>query len=140
MTSSVRLHIEVLGWLHVLWGGFGLLAGGSLALLAAGTHVALWNQPDAGPAEAAAVWILLGCGGALTLIGGGMIWGGRALLRMKPSARAAVLGLAVPNLVLVPFGTALAAYTCWVLLNDDARRQFERIASATATMAPLERP
>ena len=26
----------------------------------------------------------------------------------------------------VPFGTALAIYTCWVLLNDDARQQFGR--------------
>jgi hypothetical protein len=139
MASSVRLHIEVLGWLHVIWGGFGLLAGASLVLLAGGTQAALVGQPDAGPAEAAAVWILLGCGGVLGLIGGAMIWGGRALLRAQRGARAAVLGLAIPNLLLVPFGTALAGYTCWVLLNDDARRQFGRAPESSAAMAPLER-
>ena len=34
----------------------------------------------------------------------------------------AALVLAIPNLILVPFGTALGAYAFWVLLNDDARR------------------
>ena len=41
-------------------------------------------------------------------------------------ARLASLILAVPNLVLVPFGTALGVYTLWVLLNDDARQAFGR--------------
>ncbi len=135
MASPVRLHIEVLGWLHLLWGGFGLLTGASLLLLAGGTHAALWTDPDAGPSEAAAVWILLGCGGSLASLGISMMLGGRALLRGQRRARAAVLGLAVPNLLLVPFGTALAAYTCWVLLNDDARRQFGR---ATRSAVPVE--
>jgi hypothetical protein len=34
--------------------------------------------------------------------------------------------MAIPNLLIVPFGTALGFYTFWVLLNDDARREFGR--------------
>jgi hypothetical protein len=30
----------------------------------------------------------------------------------------------MPSLVVIPFGTALAVYTFWTLLNDDARRAF----------------
>jgi hypothetical protein len=38
----------------------------------------------------------------------------------------AALVLAVLNLIVVPFGTALGFYTFWVLLNNDARREFGR--------------
>jgi hypothetical protein len=32
----------------------------------------------------------------------------------------------VPNLIVVPFGTALSVYAFWVLLNDEARSEFGR--------------
>jgi len=35
------------------------------------------------------------------------------------------LGLAVGNMILLPFGTALGGYACWVLLNDEGRGLFE---------------
>ena len=41
------------------------------------------------------------------------------------------LGLAVGNLVLLPFGTALGAYACWVLLKDEGRRLFEEQPNAS---------
>ena len=50
----------------------------------------------------------------------------RGLKRRRTSARLAALVLAVANLIIVPFGTALGVYTFWVLLNDDARREFGR--------------
>ena len=126
MSAPIRLHVDVLGWLHLIWGSFGLLTGAALLLLAAGMRAALWTQPEAGPAEDAAVWILLVCG--VILAGGGtaMALVGRALGRRQPTARLLVLLLALPNLVFVPFGTALAIYACWVLLNDEARGQFGR--------------
>jgi hypothetical protein len=139
MASPIRLHVDVLGRLHLLWGLFGALTGTSLILLGLGTRGALWTLPDSGPAERAAVWILLVCG--VLLCGGGvaMALAGRALGQRRPQARLAVLALAVPNLVLVPFGTALAVYACWVLLNDDARRQFGRAPRSTARVDPLDR-
>jgi len=35
------------------------------------------------------------------------------------------LGLAIGNLILLPFGTALGAYSLWVLLKDEGRGLFE---------------
>ena len=53
------------------------------------------------------------------------MWIGRALgAYTQPRARLLALGLAVVNLVLLPFGTALGAYACWVLLKDEGRRVF----------------
>jgi hypothetical protein len=129
----------VLGWLHIIWGLFGMLAGVSLLVLAAGTSAALWRLPDSGPAERAAVWILFGCGLFLLLAGLAMSLAGRALRLRQPRARLAVLALSVLNLVVVPFGTGLAIYACWVLLNDDARHQFGRAPRRPAAIESLER-
>ncbi len=121
----MRLHIDVLGSLHLVWGAFGVLTGVSLGILAAGTRAALAGGAF-GVGERAAVSllavgaVLLAAGGAAAALTG---WG---LRRRVGRARLASLILAVPNLVLVPFGTALGVYTLWVLLNDDARRAFGR--------------
>ena len=121
----MRLHIDVLGSLHLVWGAFGVLTGVSLGILAVGTRVALTGDAF-GVGEQAAVSVLVV--GAVLLVGGGAAaaltgWG---LRHRVGRARLASLILAVPNLVLVPFGTALGVYTLWVLLNDDARRAFGR--------------
>lgn len=139
MSSPIRLHVDVLGWLHLFWGGFGVLAGGSLLVLSAGTSAALLRFVDSGPAERAAVWILVGCGAFLLLLGLAMAAAGRALRGRRPKARLAVLLLSVLNLVVAPFGTALAVYSYWVLLNDDARHQFGRAPRGPAAAGPLER-
>ena len=39
-------------------------------------------------------------------------------------SRLMALGLGVINLVLFPFGTALGAYACWVLLNEKGRNLY----------------
>jgi hypothetical protein len=49
------------------------------------------------------------------------LWLGAALRRYRHWARLIALGLAFINLVLFPFGTALGAYACWVLLNEEGR-------------------
>jgi hypothetical protein len=35
------------------------------------------------------------------------------------------LALAVANLLVLPFGTALGVYALWILLTDQGRRLFE---------------
>jgi len=50
---------------------------------------------------------------------------GRMLRKYRPSARLMTLGLAIGNLILLPFGTALGVYTLWALLKDEGRRLFE---------------
>ena len=46
---------------------------------------------------------------------------GRALRRRQPAGRSAILWLSVPNLFVLPFGTALGVYALWVLLHHEAR-------------------
>lgn len=120
------LHLDVLSRLHAIWGVFGVLTGASLEVLALGTRAALADLGDTGAGGQAAVWLLVIVGSVLALGGLVMIFIGRSLSRRRPFGRALALVAALPNLVLVPFGTALGIYTFWVLLNDDARRQFGR--------------
>jgi hypothetical protein len=72
------------------------------------------------------VWVLIASSAALLLAAAGALFAARGLRLRLSSGRVAALVLAVPNLVVVPFGTALGIYTFWVLLNDDARREFGR--------------
>jgi len=119
-------HPDLLGRLHFVWGVFGVLTGASLAVLAIGTGATLAARESPGRAGHAAVWVFA-ISAALLAGGGGLMIGlGRALRRRRPSSRSLALAMAIPNLILVPFGTALGAYTFWVLLNDDARREFGR--------------
>lgn len=125
--GPAALHVDVLGWLHVVWGIFGVLTAAALGVLAAATRAALAEQAQADRTGGAAeVAVLVACGTALALLGVAMIVVGRGLHHRRRAARRAALALTVPDLVLVPFGTALALYTFWVLLNDDARREFGR--------------
>jgi hypothetical protein len=133
-------HLDVLGRLHIVWGAFGVLTGVSLAVLAVGTGGALAEIGSSGHAEQAAVWVFAVCAALLAGGGSAMVFLGRALRRHRPASRAVALALAIPNLVFVPFGTALGAYTFWVLLNDDARRVFGRPPhpNAAGPAAPVE--
>lgn len=121
----MRLHIDVLGILHLVWGALGVMTGVSLGILAGGTRAAL-EGPAFGMGERAAVAVLAVVGGLLALGGLAAALTGWALRRRHGRGRVAALALAVPNLLVVPFGTALGIYTFWVLLNNDARQAFGR--------------
>ncbi len=128
----MRHHIDVLGLLHVVWGVFALLAGASLAILALGTHAALAVGGPTGVAPKAAVWLMAVTSILMCLFGAGAVRAGRGLRRLDRSARQLAIVLAVPNLLVIPFGTALAIYSFWVLLNNDAREAFGRPARGTS--------
>ena len=54
------------------------------------------------------------------------------LRRRRPLGRVLSLALAVVNLLVLPFGTALGVYALWVLLTNDGRRLFEPRRAAVA--------
>lgn len=135
----MSLHIDVLGRLHVLLGAFAVLAGLSLAILSGGLSAALIELAVTGAAGPVGVWILAICGGVLVAGGVALIGTGRALARRRPVGRFWALLLAVPDLLVVPFGTALSLYAFWVLLNDDARQVFGRTPRSGPRPAPMER-
>jgi hypothetical protein len=120
----MRHHIDVLGWLHMVWGAFGALAGISLGILATGTYGALAAAGAIGGAPRAAIW-LMAATSLLMIVGGIAQFAiGRRLRRLEARARLAAITVAFPNLLLIPFGTALGVYAFWVLLNNDARSAF----------------
>ncbi len=123
---SLRVHLGLLGRLHRLLGAFAALCGVGLAILAAGTRAGAADLGLDSAASAPGVWILAICGGLLIIGGVALSMAGRALDRRSRGGRLAALLLAVPNLAMVPFGTALSVYAFWALLNDEAREEFGR--------------
>jgi len=121
----MRAHVKLLGILHLVWGGMGLLLAASLLLLAIGaTAIARTAESDSmAPAAAAVLFLLFGA----ALAGAGWVnaWAGRAVQQHRPPGRPVALTLAVLNVFVLPFGTALAIYGFWVLLHNDARALFE---------------
>jgi hypothetical protein len=121
MTSHVRL----LGILQLAWGGMGLLLSVSLLLLAVGAGaIARTAQGDRfTPTFTALLFVVFAV--ALALGGWANAWVGRALRQRRASGRTGALAMSVVNLFVLPFGTALAIYTYWVLLHNDARALFD---------------
>src|SRR5688500_5964407 len=120
----MRSHIRLLGVLQLTWGGIGLLLGAATLLLAIGAlGIGLWGTGDSVGAGITAM--MFGVFAAALLAGGAAnAWAGRSLRRHEPAGRSAVLWLAVPNLFLPPFGTALGIYAWWVLLHNESRAVF----------------
>jgi len=95
-----------------------LLAAGALAIFAGpdGERVALAAGLTAAVFASVGVFSLLW--------GVAHIWVAIRLRRRDTVGRAGMLGLAVVNLLVFPFGTALGVYALWVLLANEGRRLF----------------
>ncbi|HEX9367322.1 MAG TPA: hypothetical protein VF921_11875 [Vicinamibacterales bacterium] len=120
----MKSHVNLLGILQLTWGGMGLLLGASLLLLAGGaTAIARTTSGDPFTAGFTALLFVV-FASALALGGWANAWVGRALRQHRAPGRTGALMLAVLNLFVLPFGTALAIYTFWVLLHNDARALF----------------
>lgn len=110
-----------------LWGALAMLAGVSLLLLAVGAFAQLLDPVGNAVGLAAGL-----TAGAFVLLGAfALIWGALHVLaakwlkQRKPAGRILLLALAVTNLLVLPFGTALGIYTIWVLLTNEGRHLFE---------------
>jgi hypothetical protein len=120
-------HVNLLGVLASLWGALAMLVGISMLLLAAGALATrldpLGSGVDFAAGLTAAIFALIGI--FALLWGGAHAWAAILLRRRRPLGRFVSLGLAVVNLLVLPFGTAFGAYALWVLLTDEGRRLFE---------------
>ena len=128
-------HVTILAILTTIWGALAMLVGVSMLLLAAGP-VALLNAPQ-GQAVGFAAGFMAGVF-ALTGIfalawGAAHVWAATRLRRHDPRGRMVGLGLALVDLLILPFGTALGIYALWVLLTNEGRRLFEYNQEATGT-------
>jgi hypothetical protein len=120
----MKRHVDLLGLLYIVGGALSLVAAASLFVLSIGAFSLVVADGDEQAALAARLTGLALAVVALTLgaWGGANAWVGRALRRGAAWARLACFGLAVFNLFLLPFGTALSVYTLWVLLHQETRR------------------
>jgi hypothetical protein len=125
----VKRHVDFLATLYFTWGAiFALVAVAGFALAAGAAAIASSSGPVGFRSEMAArvTAVTISVIAVIALVWGALhLFVGRTLRRLRPSARLMALGLAIGNLVLLPFGTALGAYACWVLLKDDGRQLFE---------------
>ena len=123
----MQKHVRAVGVLYRVWGGIGMLLGAALLLLALAANVAAVTPATAGAELTARLTaVTLTAFGSVLLAGGAVnAWAGASLRPGHPAGRLVVLTLGLLNLFLLPFGTALGAYSFWVLLNEDARRLFE---------------
>jgi hypothetical protein len=120
----MRPHLDLLGILQMVWGAIGLLLGVAILLLAIGAvAIGVTSADDRMAAGITAFGFAVFA--AALLVGGAVnSWAGRALRREQPAGRTAVLWLAVLNLFVLPFGTALGIYAFWVLLHNETRAVF----------------
>jgi hypothetical protein len=125
----LKRHVDFLSTLYLAWGAiFALVAVAGLALAGGAFAIAQSSGPVRFGSEMAArltgVTLIV-----ISLIA--LVWAvlhlfvGRQLKRLRPSARLMSIGLAVGNLILFPFGSALGGYSLWVLLKDEGRKLFE---------------
>jgi len=116
----MRKHVTVLGALYIALGILGLIAALVVFAAVAGGG---WISGDR---SVIAITSTVGAiiSAILIFLSVPSIIGGAALLKYAPWARMLVLILGVLNLLNIPFGTALAVYTMWVLLHDETTRLF----------------
>jgi hypothetical protein len=125
----METHVKVLGILHIVLGGLGVLAGlGLLALFGgiAGLVDATASSQDAQvaiPILNIIAWALFGFLFIISIPG---IIAGMGLLQFQNWARILTIVLSALDLLNVPIGTALGVYGLWVLLSPGTEQLFVR--------------
>jgi len=114
----MKKHIELLGILHLVYAGVGLLlAAFVFALL---TTVGFVAHDDLTLHILTLVAVVIAA--VLTVLSVPGIVAGIGLLKARPWSRPLALIVGCLHLLSFPFGTALGVYTLWVLLNDESRQ------------------
>ncbi len=124
-------HVRIVAVTRIVLGGLGALAGvaclflfGSIAGLV--SAVGVREDPDAW----IAVWILAFVAGiafvVLLVLSLPSIIAGIGLLYFRGWARVLTLVISAIDLLNVPFGTAIGAYSLWVLLSPETEALFRR--------------
>ena len=118
-------HLHLLWVLQLVWGALGVLLGISTLMLAIAAMAIGWTTDGDELAAGVTAVAFVVCAVLLLAAGAANAWAGQALRKREPNGRLVTLALAVANLFVLPFGTALGIYAYWVLLHNDTRLQFE---------------
>ena len=113
-------HVKILGWLHLVFGAFGVL--GAFAVMG-GTMLGGFFTGSLGGLIGLS---MIGTFAAVIIIAYAIpgLLAGYGLLRFAPWARILTIVLAVFELIRFPFGTCLGVYSLWVLLSADGAALF----------------
>jgi len=122
--KSVNSHIDVLGWLYIIFGALGMVIGMAIFLFFGG----LAFLPDDITGTTALLIVGWVIGGFLVVTSIPEIIGGVGLLKRKSWARILVIILGFLNLIDIPLGTILGIYTLWVLLKEESTKYFPSTA------------
>ena len=125
-------HIKAVAILHIVLGGFVVLAG-LLVLLFFGGIASLVGMTDAGHDAWIAIPILSGIGTfvfIITLVVSlpGII-AGIGLLSFRPWARILMIVVCALELIQVPLGTVVGIYGLWALLENRSQQLFAALPS-----------
>lgn len=116
----MRTHIKVVALLNIILGAVGVLSG--LGVLIGGTFGSLMSGSLIGAVAGTAVSAIVGIVIAV-LYGIGML-AGFGLLNGKQWARYTILMLSALRLFQFPWMTIFGAYSLWVLLSTEGKREF----------------
>jgi len=124
-------HIKIVGILHVILGGMGVLAAVAILFLFGGL-AGLVGVADQTGDSAIAIPILGGIGGlisiAILIFSVPGLIGGIGLLSMAPWSRVFMIVISALYLLHIPFGTALGIYGLWVLTRPETEALLSRRA------------
>ncbi|MHC4656858.1 MAG: bifunctional serine/threonine protein kinase/MFS transporter [Planctomycetota bacterium] len=118
--NRMEKHITIVAVLSLVFGTIGILVG--IAAFVAISGGGLISQDP----TAMNVTGIVGTGvfGFFLLMWGPEVIAGIGLLKRRNWARILGLILAIPDLMIVPIGTAIGIYAIWVLLNDETFKLF----------------
>lgn len=123
----MRSHVDFVAVLFMVWGALATLVG--LSTLALGVAAAALFASAAGPGGGQfAAGLTAAIFTALGIIA--ILWGlvhvavGMPLRRRRHWSRLGALMLGSVDLALLPYGTALGAYTLWTLLSEEGKKSF----------------
>lgn len=120
-------HVELVGLLFIAAAALSLLT--ALSLFALGGGALSLARTQNAEVAASLVALLFGLSGAAAVgLGVASAVTGLGLRRRRPWARLLALAVAIPNLCVLPFGTALGIYALWVLLHEQSRALFHPAA------------
>jgi len=113
-------HVTVVGALRIGFGALGILVAIFVFALLVGIGALSGDQE----AQPILTFVGLGVGLFLGVLSVPGIIGGIGLLKLKPWARYLVLIVSVLDLFNIPIGTAVGAYSIWVLVQDETAQLF----------------
>ena len=127
LPNRVEEHIRLLGVLWLAMSALNAIAGVVLCLLGNTLfpHLHEMGAPPEVPTSFLAS--LFGALGIMILVKAALGFAaGWGLLRREPWARMLTVVLSFLALLNIPFGTALGIYSLWVLLSDQAEREYQQ--------------